>query len=93
MKKDKNYIPEKEMRKRVRDLAKLLGCLPEVEQIFKKIDFQLKFVTDPTERYYIGLNGVKELHTLMGMRGALIVNGDIIIPQAENFDPNKYIIS
>jgi hypothetical protein len=27
------------------------------------------------------------------MRGALIVNGQIIIPQAENFDPAKYRIS
>jgi hypothetical protein len=84
---------EKEMRARVLKMANLLGCVPEVETIFKKYDSLLRNCVDPTERYQIGLAGVSELHTLMGMRGALIVNGQIIIPQDKNFDPNKYIIS
>lgn len=93
MKDNSKPVTEKEMRSRVLKMAKLLGCVPEVETIFKKYDSLLKGCIDPNERYQIGLAGVSELHTLMGMRGALIVNGQIIIPQAENFDPNKYKIS
>ncbi len=93
MKDTSKPVTEKEMRNRVIKMAKLLGCVPEVETIFNKYDNLLKGCTNPTERYQIGLAGVSELHTLMGMRGALIVNGQIIIPQAENFDPNKYKIS
>lgn len=91
--KDNKPVTEKEMRIRVLKMAKLLGCVPEVENIFKKYDSLLKNCVDPTERYQMGLAGVSELHTLMGMRGALIVNGQIIIPQTQNFDPNKYNIS
>jgi hypothetical protein len=93
MKDTSKPVPEREMRTRVIKMAKLLGCVPEVETIFKKYDSLLRNCVDPTERYQIGLAGVSELHTLMGMRGALIVNGQIIIPQAENFDPAKYRIS
>ena len=93
MKDNSKPVSEKEMRNRVIKIAKFLGCDHEVESIFKKYDNLLKNCTDPTERYQIGLAGVSELHALMGMRGALIVNGQIIIPQAQNFDPNKYVIS
>ena len=81
---------ESEMRKTVMHMAKLLGCVPEVQAIFSKYDVMLKQATDPMEKYQIGLSGVKELHTLMGMRGALIVNDQIIIPQDKMFDPTKY---
>ncbi len=84
---------EKEMRKTVLHMAKLLGCVQEVQAIFNKYDVLLKQSVDPNERYQIGLSGVKELHTLMGMKGALIVNGQIILPPDKNFNPNKYIIS
>jgi hypothetical protein len=93
MKDNSKPVTEREMRTRVIKMAKLLGCVPEVETIFKKYDSLLKNCVDPTERYQMGLAGVSELHALMGMRGALIVNGQIIMPQAENFDPNKYLIS
>jgi len=83
---------EKEMRKTVLHMAKLLGCVHEVQTIFSKYDNLLKTATDNNERYQIGLAGVKELHTLMGMRGALIVDGQIILPPEKTFDPNKYII-
>lgn len=81
---------EKEMRKTVLNMAKLLGCVPEVQAIFTKYDDLLSRAIDVNERYHIGLAGVKELHTLMGMRGALIVNGQIILPPDKNFNPNKY---
>jgi len=84
---------EKEMRKTVLHMAKLLGCVPEVQAIFLKYDTLLRSCTDVNEKYQIGLAGVTELHTLMGMRGALIVDGNIVIPQHDTFDPKKYIIS
>lgn len=88
-----NGKSEKEMRRTVLHMAQLLGCVHEVKVIFLKYDTLLKHCTDANERYQIGLAGVTELHTLMGMRGALIVDGNIIIPQDKSFDPKKYIIS
>lgn len=84
---------EKEMRATIMNMAKILGCVQEVKDIFTKYDNLLKTTTDPMERYQMGLAGVKELHVLMGMRGALIVNDQIIIPQDATFNPNKYSIT
>lgn len=72
--------PESEMRKNVLFIAKHLGCVPEVQEIFQKYDKLLAQTTDPLEKVQIGHAGVKELHLLLGCRGALIVNGQIMLP-------------
>lgn len=83
--KDKKIKSEAEMRKSILNIAKQLNCEGDIKKIFEKYDGYLRTATDPQERYLIGLSGVKELHTFLECRGALVVNGEVILPPQKNF--------
>lgn len=85
MKENKKLKTEAQMRKSILSIAKQLNCEGDVKKIFEKYDNYLKKTIDPQERYLIGLSGVKELHVFLECRGALIVNGEIILPPNKNF--------
>jgi hypothetical protein len=85
MVKDKKFKTEAEMRKGLLAIGKALNCQQDVEQIFQKYDKMLKHCTNPDERYLIGLSGVKELHLFLQCKGALVVNGEVILPPEKNF--------
>lgn len=81
----KKFKTEAEMRKALLSISKALNCQQDVEQIFQKYDKMLKNCTNKDERYLIGLSGVKELHLFLQCKGALVVNGEVILPPEKNF--------
>jgi hypothetical protein len=75
---------EQEFRKKILQTAKRFGCDIEIKQIFARYDNLLKYSKNETERKQIALLGVTEIHKFLGCRGALVVNGELIIPAEEN---------
>lgn len=77
--------PEKKFRKHILIMAKNLGCYMEIKQIMEKYDNILKNCTNELERKQIGTMGIAEIHKYFFLRGALVVNGELIIPAAPDY--------
>ena len=82
MKKSKS---ETEMRRNILYHSKLLGCDGEAVKIFNRYDNLLKNCSNQKERMQIQIMGVAELHKLLQCKGALVINGELIIPQDPNY--------
>ncbi len=77
---------EQETRETIFRSAKRLGIPKEdVQKIFNKYDMALKNCTSELERQQISEMGAAEIHMLLGVRGALVVNNKEIIPKQEDF--------
>ena len=74
---------EVQFRRNVLGLAKRLGCDIEVKMIMDRYDNILKQCTNPIERKHIAIMGISEIHKIMDCRGALVVDGQLIIPGEE----------
>ena len=83
----KKVKSEAETRKGILGLAKNLGCDVEVRKIFERYDKLLKNCTNELERQQISIMGTAELHRFLDCRGALVVNGQEIIPADPDFKP------
>lgn len=79
-------MPEAEFRKKMLDWAKVYGCDTEVRIILNKYDKILIQCTNEQERKQIAIMGLAEIHKIMDCYGALVVDGQEIIPAS---DPNK----
>lgn len=75
-------------RKTILATAKDLGCDIEVQKIFSRYDNLLKNCTNEVERQQISIMGAAELHRFLDCRGALVVNGQEIIPADPTFKPD-----
>lgn len=71
---------EKEMRRDILATAKRLGCDHEAKKIFDRYDSLIKKCTNEKEKKDMAVMGIAELHRLFGCRGALIINGQVVIP-------------
>lgn len=80
---------EAETRKNILGLARNLGCDIEVRKIFERYDKLLKNCTNETERYQISVMGAAELHRFLDCRGALVINGQEILPADPDFKPDN----
>lgn len=83
----KKIRSEAETRRRILALAKSLGCDIDVQKIFDRYDKLLKNCTNEVERQQISIMGTAELHRFLDCRGALVVNGQEIIPADPDFKP------
>lgn len=72
--------PEKKFRKHILTMAKHYNCEVEIRQIMERYDNLLKNCTNELEYKQIGIMGIAEIHKYLHMRGALIVNGELILP-------------
>ena len=85
---NKNYIkqvnkkvqPEDKTIKYVLELAKLQGSDGEARKIFDRYDRLLMNCSNQVERKHISVMGIAELHRLLNVQGALVVNGVEILP-------------
>ena len=77
---NKKIQKEQHTRKYILELATLQGCYGEAVQIMDKYDRLLAGCTDVAERKHIAIMGITELHKLLNVQGALIVNGVEILP-------------
>lgn len=86
---------EQESRKNLLSLAKKFKCEKDVKMILDKYDRALKNCTNELERQAIGTAGLAELHKFFYCKGALVVNGQEIIPAEEGYQdldgPKKII--
>lgn len=71
---------EAKTRQYVMNLAKLQGSDGEAKKIFNKYDKLLANCTNPVEKKHIAVMGIAELHKLLNVQGALIVDGVEILP-------------
>lgn len=76
-------VSEKDSRASVMSQARYYGYEQEAKQIFEKYDKALAKCTNPKERAHIAACGAAELHTLIGCRGSLEVDGKLVIPPKE----------
>lgn len=83
----KKIKSEAETRRNILALAKSLGCDIEVRKIFERYDKLLKNCTNEVERKQISVMGAAELHRFLDCRGALVVDGQEILPADPNFKP------
>jgi hypothetical protein len=67
-------------RKYILELAQLQGCYGEAKIIMDKYDKLLIGCTNPIEKKHIAIMGVAELHKLLNVQGALVINGVEILP-------------
>lgn len=80
---------EQQMRRNMLYHAKLMGMESDAKKIFERYDNLLRGCIDPKQRYQIGIMGAAEMHKLLCCPGALIIDGQLIIPQDPNFTPPK----
>jgi hypothetical protein len=73
-------------RKQIMDVAKLQGSDGEAKKIFELYDRLLLNNTNPEERQQIAIMGAAEIHKLLNVQGALIVDGFEIIPALKEID-------
>ena len=71
---------EGDTRKFILSLAKLQGSDGEAVKIFQKYDSLLHKCTNPIEKKHIAIMGIAELHKLLNVQGALVVDGVEILP-------------
>ena len=72
-------MPEKETRRRLLMHARLVGCEREMMIIHAKYDKLLRNCKNDLERIDIGKCAWVEIFNLLGGRGQLIINGEVII--------------
>jgi uncharacterized membrane protein len=77
---DKKITPEDIKRKQILSLAEAQGCKQELIEIFEKYDKLLASCGNDVERQEISVMGIAEVHNLLNMQGALVVNGIVILP-------------
>jgi hypothetical protein len=70
---------EAEMRRGIILTARDWGCEGEVRKIFEIYDKLLKNCTNEQERYEIGVLGNVELHKLMELRKALVIDKKVVV--------------
>lgn len=76
----KPIASENDSRKAVLSLAKTQGCYNEALKIFENYDRLLRGCTNDLERKQIAVMGIAELHKLLNVSGALVVDGIEILP-------------
>lgn len=82
--------PEKKFRKHILTMAKNYNCEYDIKRIMQRYDELLKNCKDAKEREQIGIMGIAEIHKFFHMRGALIVNGQVVIPADPDYkEPNE----
>jgi len=77
---DKKVMTENQTRDKIMAHAIRLGCEYEVRTLFKKYDDLLRTCKNESERKHISVLGVTEIYKLIGFRGGLMVNDQVIIP-------------
>lgn len=77
---------EQESRKSLLHMARRFNCEGEVKDILAKYDKALARCTNEAERHAIGTAGLAELHKFFYCRGALIVNGQVVIPAESGYE-------
>lgn len=82
-------VNEKEFRQRLINMARRFNCEGDVRQIFEKYDRLLKNCTNEEERKHIAVTGIAELHNFFYCKGALVVNGEIVLPAQEEIELNS----
>ncbi len=87
----KKVLSEKETRERLLATAKAIGVSEfDLKTIFNTFDAALKTVTSETERQQIAKMGAAEIHKLFGCHGALVVDGDLVIPAEEGYEKDSF---
>lgn len=84
--------PENTTRKQFIKLAKELGCLPDLLNLFKKYDQYLKDAQTDKERLDIGKHGAKEVYFLLAGRaggGHLVINGELVYEDKEQTEKEE----
>jgi hypothetical protein len=89
MEKKEKIASEKDFRIAILKTAKKHGFLYDMQQIFARYDNLLKNCTNQQERKAIGIMGIAEAHKLMHCKGALIVEGQEVIPADPDFKEEK----
>ncbi len=80
---DKKVLSEVEMRTKLMNYAKNLGCDQELKMIYEKYYRLLRNCKNEQERQAIGAMGVEEVHKFLDMKGELVVDGKLILPSKE----------
>lgn len=71
---------EKKFRKNILTLAKNMGRDIEVKAIMKRYDEALQRCTNEIEAKQMAIMGTAEIHRILDCYGALVINGQEIIP-------------
>lgn len=71
---------EAQTRQYILNLAKLQGSDGEVKKVMIKYDTLLQGCTNPVEKKHIAIMGIAEIHKLLNVQGALVVDGVEILP-------------
>lgn len=80
----KNITKEDKFRSELLNLARAQGCENELKQMLDKYDSLIRGCTNPIEKKDIALNGIVEIHRLLNVSGALVVDGVEVLPQTRN---------
>jgi len=78
-------VSEKETKKRIIDLARQQGCEDKVTKIIQKYEDLIKGVRTEQERQQLAALGIVELHRTVGCVGALVIDGQEIIPEDTSY--------
>lgn len=80
---------EKEFRQSLLALGRKFHCEEDIKRILNRYDNLLKKCTNENEAKAIKIMGITELHKFLNCKGALVVNGQEILPASPDFDPEK----
>lgn len=73
-------LSEKETRRKVLGQAQRLGCETEIKMLFNKYDTLLRSCKNESERKHIQVLASTDIYRLIGFRGGLTIDGQVVIP-------------
>jgi hypothetical protein len=79
---------EKEIRSNILTRAKYMFVEEDVKRILDRYDRLIKECKNEQESYQIRVLGAIEIHKALKYRGELVLDGKLILPAADDYDPN-----
>jgi hypothetical protein len=83
---NRKVASEKSTRESIIQLAREQGVEEQAIKIITKYEDAVKGCRDEYERQHIAIQGLAELHRLIGCVGPLVVDGKVILPSRPGYE-------